>query len=206
MTVKRSRRTRQEVAIVKDAIHAALVVDAPMTVRQMFYRLVTLEVIDKTEKQYKQLCQLLTNMRRAKEIPYASLADGTRFVRRPYTVPSLAFELRNTAEVYRPAIWDNQSDYIEVWLEKDALRGILEPITDKWDVPLQISRGYASLSFLHGAAADIEREGKPTFIYYFGDHDPSGVNIPRTIEKTLREMTRVLILPSLGLLSCQSKS
>ena len=87
-----------------------------------------------------------------------------------------------------PAIWDNQAAYVEVWLEKDALRGVLEPITNKWDVPLQISRGYASLSFLHGAA-DIEREDKPTFIYYFGDHDPSGVNIPRTIEKTLREMT-----------------
>ena len=159
-------------------------------------------MIDKTEKQYKQLCQLLTNMSQGQGDPYGSLTDGTRFVRSPYTVPSLAFELRNTAEVYRRRSGTTRTPtWKSGW--KGRLAGVLEPITDKWDVPLQISRGYASLSFLHRPAADIEQEDKPTFIYYFGDHDPSGVNIPRTIEKTLREMTpasditftRVAVLP-----------
>lgn len=56
----------------------------------------------------------------------------------------------------------------------------------KWDVPLMVTRGYPSLSFLHSAAEDIGASGKPTYLYYFGDHDPSGVDIPRRVERDIR--------------------
>jgi hypothetical protein len=59
--------------------------------------------------------------------------------------------------------------------------------TDPWDVPLMVTRGYASLSFLHAAGKVIEACRKPTFLYYFGDYDPSGLDIPRVVEKRLRE-------------------
>src|SRR5262249_3089988 len=88
---------------------------------------------------------------------------------------------------YRRDLWDNQDHYVEVWTEKDALAGVLLEETRKWDVPLMVSRGFASASYLYEAAETIKAVGKPTYLYYFGDHDPSGLYIDRAIERGLRE-------------------
>jgi len=77
--------------------------------------------------------------------------------------------------------------YVEVWLEKEALAGVLLEVTAEWDVPLMVTRGFASLSYLHGAAETIGRIDKPTYLYYFGDYDPSGVEIDRNIQRRLRQ-------------------
>jgi len=95
--------------------------------------------------------------------------------------------LHDTARHYRRALWHEQADYVEVWLEKDALAGVLYDVTGEWDVPLMVVRGYSSLSFLHSAGEAIAAYGKRTFIYYFGDYDPSGVDIARKVEAGLRE-------------------
>jgi hypothetical protein len=65
------------------------------------------------------------------------------------------------------------------------------PVTDMYDVPLMVARGYASLSFLHSAAEHINTLYVPTFIYHFGDFDPSGVNAGEKIEETLRELAPI---------------
>jgi hypothetical protein len=109
-------------------------------------------------------------------------------MRKPRTFSSVSDALKRTAELYRRALWDEQKVYVEVWLEKDALAGVLYPITSEWDVPLMVTRGYPSLSFLYEAAEQIGETDKQTFIYYLGDHDPSGVNIPKVVERDLREM------------------
>jgi hypothetical protein len=72
-------------------------------------------------------------------------------------------------------------------VEKDALAGVIFPITDRYDVPLMVARGYSSLTFLHASASQIREQGRPTFIYHLGDHDPSGRNAAQKIEATLRE-------------------
>ena len=74
-----------------------------------------------------------------------------------------------------------------MWLEKDALSGVVFPVTGELDVPLMVTRGYPSISFLHGAAETIARQGKPSYLYYFGDHDPSGVDITRSVDDGIRE-------------------
>ena len=73
-------------------------------------------------------------------------------------------------------------------MEKDALSGVIYPITSMYDVPLMVARGYASLSFLHNAAEFISELEVPTYIYHLGDFDPSGVNAGEKIEETLCEM------------------
>ena len=79
--------------------------------------------------------------------------------------------------------------YAEVWLEKEALAGVLLPITAQYDLPLMVARGYASLSFLSTAAEHIGALDLPTYIYHhLGDFDPSGVNAGEKIEETLRKM------------------
>ncbi len=200
----KGRRTKQDVDYVKAAIRRALEEDAPMTVRQVFYRLVSAGVIGKTENEYKStVCRLLGEMRLSGEIPFGWIADNTRWMRKPRTFSSLQSALKRTAEAYRRALWDNQDAYVEVWLEKDALAGVLVEETDKWDVPLMVTRGYPSLSYLYSAAETIQSVGKPTYLYYFGDHDPSGLDIPRTVEARIREFAprvdlhfqRVAVMP-----------
>ena len=162
--------------------------DQPMTVRQLFYRLVSLGTIAKTETEYKgTIGRLTVEMRRAGDIPFGWIADNTRWMRKPRTHSSLEQALSRTAETYRRAVWDNQDGYVEVWLEKDALAGVLLEVTAPWDVPLMVTRGFPSLSYLHEAAESIADVEKPAFLYYFGDYDPSGLDITRVVERGIRE-------------------
>lgn len=183
------RRTKSDLAEIRAALYDTLEGDNPATVRQVFYRLVSVGIIDKTEAEYKNtVCRLLALMRREGALPFGWIADNTRWMRKPRTFSSVSDALKRTAELYRRALWDEQKVYVEVWLEKDALAGVLYPITSEWDVPLMVTRGYPSLSFLYEAAEQIGETEKRTFIYYLGDHDPSGVNIPKVVERDLREM------------------
>lgn len=187
--IKRGRRTKAEIEAVCTSIYEVVEAGQPMTVRQVFYQLVTMGVIDKTENEYTSTVgRLLTNMRMAKELPFDWIADNTRWMRKPRTHSSLRSMLDLTRATYRRALWDNQDAYVEVWLEKDALAGVVYEITYEWDVPLMVTRGYASLSFLSDAAATIDAERKPAYLYYFGDWDPSGVDIPRVVEARLTEL------------------
>jgi hypothetical protein len=93
--------------------------------------------------------------------------------------------LAESARLYRRDLWASQGTYAEVWLEKDALAGVLYTVTSEWDVPLMVTRGYPSLTFLHEAAEAMPTD-KPVVILYFGDHDPSGVDIPRRVLTDLR--------------------
>ncbi len=130
----------------------------------------------------------LTLMRRDGSLPYGWLADSTRWQRKPDTFNSVEEALEETARLYRKALWNDVDAYIEVWLEKDALAGVVYPITERFDVPLMVARGYASLSFLHQAGKYIAGLDVPAYIYHCGDFDPSGQGAARAIEETLREM------------------
>lgn len=185
---KRSRRTKQQAGIVRAAIYEALQDSHPQTVRQLFYRLVSAGVIDKTEQEYKgTVCRLTAEMRRAGELPYEWLADNTRWMRKPKSYASLANMLDNQQQFYRRDLWAEQEAYVEIWLEKDALSGVLLDVTAEWDVPLMVTRGYPSLSYLHSAGEQIASIDKPTYLYYFGDHDPSGVDIPNKVYEGVRD-------------------
>jgi hypothetical protein len=183
------RRTREDIQIIREALYSLLANSHPMTVRQIYYQMVTHQVIDKTEAEYKQtVCRLLALMRRQGIIPFGWIADNTRWMRKPRTFTGLQNALQITAQTYRRNLWDSQEAYVEIWLEKDALAGVLYDITSEYDVPLMVSRGYSSLSFLYEAAEAIKTQRKPAYLYYFGDYDPSGVNITQTIERNLRDL------------------
>jgi hypothetical protein len=187
-SIRRQRRTRAGIDAIRRAIHDTLVEGHPMTVRQLFYRLVSGGVIEKTESEYKHtVVRLAVEMRMDGEIPFGWIADNTRWMRKPRTYSGLDDLLEQTQQTYRRAIWDEQDAYVEIWLEKDALAGVLIDVTGVWDVPLMVTRGFASLSFLYEAADAIREQGKPTYLYYLGDHDPSGLDIPRTVEQRIRE-------------------
>src|SRR5262249_38860542 len=111
-----------------------------------------------------------------------------RWQRKPHTFDSVEEALKQTAALYRKSLWTDADSYVEVWLEKDALAGVIYPVTSMYDVPLMVARGYASLSFLYNAAEYINDLDVPAYIYHLGDFDPSGVNAGEKIEETLREL------------------
>jgi len=183
----RSRRTKAEMAEIRDRILEIAEQDQPVTIRQLFYRLVSAGVIEKTENEYKStVVRLCGAMRKAGQLPWDWVADNTRWMRKPRTFGSATAALIATARTYRRSLWANASDYVEVWLEKEALAGVLYDATEEWDVPLMVARGYSSLTFLHSSAVHFPCD-RCTYIYYFGDFDPSGVNIAQTVERQLRE-------------------
>ncbi len=186
--IKRQRRTKEEMTYLRQRLIGLLSQEHPMTVRQVFYQMVSRGFIEKTESEYKcTIVRLLGELRDAGHIPFDWIADNTRWMRKPRTHSSLQAALEDSAKYYRRDLWDDQDAYVEIWLEKDALAGVLYEETEKWGVPLMVTRGYSSKTFLHSAAEAIQWEERPAYIYHFGDYDPSGLDIPRQIEEGLRK-------------------
>jgi hypothetical protein len=184
----RIRATKAEMADRLASLLAIVAEIQPATVRQVFYQATVRGLIDKTEAGYNQVQRALVDLRRSGRLPYHWIADNTRWQRKPKSYDGVEQALRETARLYRRNLWSESDCYVEVWLEKDALSGVLSDITAAYDVPLMVARGYASLSFLHTAAEYIATLEKPAFIYHLGDYDPSGVNAALKIKQTLREL------------------
>ena len=173
----------------RNAICAIVAEIRPATVRQVFYQAVVRGLVEKTEAAYEKVQRVIVALRREGVMPYGWIVDGTRWMRKPTTFNSLDDErLRHTAATYRKALWAELPDYVEVWIEKDALAGAVLPVTEQYDVPLMVARGFASLSFLASAAEYMDGLDKQVFVYQLGDHDPSGVAAAEFIESTLREL------------------
>lgn len=171
-------------------MYTILEAEHPMTVRQVFYQAVTRGLVAKTEREYQRtVIRLLSEMRRSKAVPFTWIADNTRWMRKPATHDSMEAALAETARFYRRSLWANTDVTVEIWLEKDALSGVLYDITATYDVPLMVTRGYPSLSFLQSAAEAFGADAREVCIYYFGDWDPSGLDISRVVERDLREMS-----------------
>lgn len=178
--VKRHRRSAVELAEVDEAIVAAVRDEHPVTLRGVYYRVVSAGAVDKTENGYRLVGRQLIKLRRAGIIPHAWITDGTRWVTSPTTWRDMDEMLNDAASSYRRALWHGTDDEVMIFTEKDAISGVILPITDRWDVPLGVLRGYSSESFAHSVAESIiytntSRAGR-TFVYQLGDHDPSGVD------------------------------
>lgn len=186
--IKRSRATKAAVWGRRNALYNIVWDMNPMTVRQVFYQATVKGIVEKSEAGYTKVQTDLAHMRKTGMMPYGWLADNTRWQRKPNSFNSIEDALAETARLYRKSLWHDVDAYVEIWLEKDALAGVILPVTYKYDVPLMVARGYASLSFLHSAAEAINETTVPVYIYHLGDFDPSGVNAGEKIEETLKEL------------------
>lgn len=180
------RATKQAMAARNEALVRIVSEIRPCTVRQTYYQATVRGIVEKTEAGYDKVQRALVELRMSGRIPFRSITDNTRWQIKPTTYDSLADALEETARFYRRAVWSDVGVYVEFWLEKDALAGVVQPITAKYDVPLMVARGFSSISFLHSAAENIKALEKPAYIYHLGDRDPSGVCAGEKIEETLR--------------------
>ena len=120
--IKRHRATRAELEERRDALLDIVANMRPMTVRQVFYQATVRGIVEKTENGYAKVQTDLAEMRRDGALPYGWLADNTRWQRKPRTFNGVAEALTATAQLYRKALWNDADSYVEIWLEKDALR------------------------------------------------------------------------------------
>jgi hypothetical protein len=182
------RATKAEMIARNDALYAIVERLRPMTVRQVFYQAEVAGIVEKTEAGYDKVQRALVAMRRDGDMPYGWITDGTRYRQHPNTFSGIEAALEHAARTYRKSLWDGSKVYVEIWCEKDALSGVIYPITSLYDVSLMVARGYSSLSFLAASAEEITAIGKPAFIFHLGDYDPSGQDAARKVEETLREL------------------
>jgi hypothetical protein len=187
---QRYRRTNVELAEIDAAIYEIAEAERPASVRGLFYRMVSRGLVPKTDKGknngYGVVQRRALKMRRDGRLPYGWITDGTRLRLQPDSWSSVDAALVYTAQNYRRSLWIDQDVHVEVWSEKDAIRGVVWPVTADFDVPLMIARGYSSETFLHETATDITAEGKDAVIYQLGDHDRDGVRAWEAIQKRLR--------------------
>lgn len=170
----------------EEIIHSAydvLVDHRPMTLRQVFYRLVAAQIIENTQARYKSLSRALVLGRQEGMIPWHWIEDRLRLPR-PVSMWSNLSDFSDAALAsYRRDVWAEQVGYVEVWLEKDALSGIFERALDPYGITLNVGRGYDSWSSIWAAS---ERYGDRTVnVLYFGDFDPSGVDMVRSLRDRL---------------------
>jgi hypothetical protein len=161
-----------------------------LTLRQLFYQLVTREIIPNTGKEYKKLSPLLTKGRMAGIVDWEAIEDRTRVPYLPYWLRDIADALDDTAKQYRLDRQKGQKNYLELWIEKDALSGVLKSITSYYHINLMVNRGFSSTTAMHDAYERISEQenlGKEAIILYLGDHDPSGLFMVQDIKNRLNE-------------------
>ena len=187
MNRKRQRRSPAELIRLRAAIYAVAETDRPVSIRHIFYRMVTQNLVEKSDRGYQQLQKVTVAMRRDLVLPYHWIEDSSRQAHWNSGYAGVGNFAEVAASIYRRDYWDSTDTLVEVWCESRSLAGVLGQVCSEYVVPLFPSGGFASLSFLYQAAAHIqESERANAVILYVGDYDQAGVLIDRSIEKDLR--------------------
>ena len=173
------RKTLAVVAVAREI----LAEHNPMTLRQVFYQLVSRHVIENTLSQYKALSRALVTARKEGMIPWDWVEDRLRRPRAVSMWGGLADFAETARRAYRLDVWQSQPVYLEVWLEKDALSGIFEDALRAYGVTLNVGRGYDGWDSIRNAAERFGEAGG--VILYFGDFDPSGEDMLRSLRERL---------------------
>ena len=146
-----------------------------MTVRHLFYKLVSAGVVEKSEAEYDgTVARLAVELRRSGDIPFGKIVDGSRLYSAPTTYDSIEDALADTAATYRRNYWRGADRDVEVWCEKDAIRALIQNVTWQYATPLMVTRGFSSESIVQQLAEETLRSGKPRVILSLNDYDPSG--------------------------------
>lgn len=152
-----------------------------LTLRQLYYQLVSRDVIPNQKSEYQKLSSILVKARMGGVVDWEAIEDRLRKPKLPYWVSSVQGAVKDTIRQYRLNRQKGQPNYIEVWSEKDALSNVLYRITAEYHIRLMINRGYSSCTAMHDGHTRFDRRNKPIVILYLGDHDPSGLDMVRDV-------------------------
>lgn len=159
-----------------------------LTLRQVYYQMVARAIIPNNERSYKNLGNLINDARLAGLIDWTAIEDRTRNLRSNSHWKTPGNIISASAYSYHVDHWEGQENYVEVWVEKDALAGIVGQICEALDVSWFSCRGYVSQSEMWVAAQRLikrHRAGQHIVLLHLGDHDPSGKDMSRDIQDRL---------------------
>lgn len=187
---KRYRRSPEEMQSLRDAMKEIIKASRPMQVRQMFYQMVVRGLVKKTENECdntvgKQLIQMRMNG----TIPFSWIVDDSGSYEVTRTFNNVEAALKHTAEFYRRSALRESDVHIEIWCEKEGLKGFLWDAASEYDVPVIVAR--CSLSRIYSTVMNIkaaEQPGKRSYIYQFGDWDDQGLIITQATERRIYEL------------------
>jgi hypothetical protein len=164
-----------------------------LTLRQLYYQLVSRDIIPNQQKEYSKLSILLKEGRMGGIVDWEAIEDRMRVPKIPYYVKGIENAIEDTIDQYRLDRQIGQDTYLEVWVEKDALSGVLSRITNKYHIRIMVNRGYSSVSAMYDAFMRFRRYGfernRKVKILYLGDFDPSGLDMIRDINERIREFS-----------------
>lgn len=155
-----------------------------LTLRQLYYQFVARDLMPNTVQSYKRLGSIISDARLAGYIDWESIEDRTRNLKRPSYWSSPESLIDICAEMYDIDKWADQKNRVEVWIEKEALVGVIAEVCDSNQVPYFACRGYVSQSEQYEAAKRhrkylTEGQGQDVTVLHLGDHDPSGLDMTR---------------------------
>ena len=184
-----------------------------LTARQLYYQFVARDLIANSLQSYKNLCGVLADARYAGLIDWDAIEDRGRQPIKDSEWSTLGGLVESAAKAFRLPRWQGQRFYVEVWVEKDALASVLEPLTSEYHVTLMANRGYSSASAMYAAAQRFAKGCDPLglrselrkdplkqglaygrgllrqpVLLYIGDHDPSGEDMVRDVSARLAEL------------------
>lgn len=160
-----------------------------LTLRQLYYQMVARDIIANVQTEYKRLGSILNDARLAGLVSWSAIVDRTRELRQNSHWSSPGDILQSAAASYLEDRWSTQPCRVEVWIEKDALVGVIAGVCERYDVPFFSCRGYVSQSEMwaagHRRLRSYQRAGQKIVVLHLGDHDPSGIDMSRDIEERL---------------------
>ena len=159
-----------------------------LTLRQLYYQLVSRDIIANKISEYNRLGNVVSRGRLAGIIDWSMIEDRVRRPVHNTHWDSPSHILNRAKDSYYRSKWEDQNNYIEVWCEKDAVSNILEPVCSQYDVLFMANRGYSSQTAMYNGYQRFDMaaaESKNIHLFYFGDHDPSGIDMVEDIQKRL---------------------
>ena len=162
-----------------------------LTTRQMYYQLVSANIVPNDEKSYSKVKGIVSKARLAGLIDWSAIEDRARQAEEPSEWGSINSIVSSALAAFRLPRLQGQPEYIELWVEKDALAGVLEPIARKYHIVLMVNRGYSSQSAMYESARRINNNAAEydcvngSTVLYLWDLDPSGEDMVRDIDERL---------------------
>jgi hypothetical protein len=183
-----------------------------LTLRQLYYQLVSRALIENTMNSYKNIGNLVKNGRLCGLIDWDAIEDRTRESHAVYRVLEIYEHDVNILDIKQAVLdqiegyylhpWTKQPYYLEIWVEKSALENIIESAARFYYTPYLAMRGYPSLSLYKDAATrfiEHSQSGQQCVVVHLGDHDPSGMDMTGDIKKHMDLLGAPVIVERIAL-------
>ena len=196
--VRLNKANKERLDVINDIIIEYQEDGYKLTLRQLYYQLVSRDVIPNKQSEYSKLSTLLKEGRMGGIVDWDAIEDRLRQPSSPSSWETPQSAMESLISQYKLPRMEGQQNYIEVWVEKDALSGVLKRVTEKYHIPILVNRGYSSASAMFDAYNRFKNgikeildgnpdDGANVIIFYLGDFDPSGMDMIRDVEDRIRE-------------------